>query len=45
VDPNTVRYRLSRIAEAAGHDPRTFAGLVEMLCILETADDASARDR
>jgi hypothetical protein len=33
--PNTVRYRLERIATTTGHDPRTFAGLVELLCILE----------
>jgi DNA-binding PucR family transcriptional regulator len=35
VHPNTVRYRLERIATTTGHDPRTFAGLVELLCILE----------
>jgi hypothetical protein len=35
IHPNTVRYRLQRIAGAAGHDPRTFAGLVELVCILE----------
>jgi len=35
VHPNTVRYRLERIAATTGHDPRTFAGLVELLCILE----------
>jgi sugar diacid utilization regulator len=40
VHPNTVRYRLQRIATTTGHDPRTFAGLVELLCILEViADD------
>jgi hypothetical protein len=38
VHQNTVRYRLQRIATATGHDPRTFAGLVELLCILETMD-------
>jgi DNA-binding PucR family transcriptional regulator len=37
--PNTVRYRLERIATTTGHDPRTFAGLVELLCILEMLDD------
>ena len=30
VHPNTVRYRLDRIATGTGHDPRTFAGLVEL---------------
>jgi PucR C-terminal helix-turn-helix domain/GGDEF-like domain len=39
VHPNTVRYRLEQIATKTGHDPRTFAGLVELLCILEMARD------
>jgi hypothetical protein len=30
VHANTVRYRLERIAAETGHDPRTFAGLVEL---------------
>ena len=30
VHPNTVRYRLDRIAAETGLDPRTFAGLVEL---------------
>jgi DNA-binding PucR family transcriptional regulator len=34
VHPNTVRYRLQRIATTTGRDPRTFAGLVELLCIV-----------
>jgi sugar diacid utilization regulator len=36
VHPNTVRYRLQRVAAATDHDPRTFAGLVELICVLET---------
>ncbi len=36
VHPNTVRYRLQRIAAGTDHDPRTFAGLVELICVLET---------
>jgi antitoxin (DNA-binding transcriptional repressor) of toxin-antitoxin stability system len=36
VHPNTVRYRLQQIAARTGFDPRTFAGLVELTCILET---------
>ena len=36
VHPNTVRYRLQQIATKTGHDPRTFAGLVDLICILET---------
>jgi hypothetical protein len=36
VHPNTVRYRLARIADTTGHDPRTFAGLTELVCVLET---------
>jgi hypothetical protein len=40
VHPNTVRYRLQQIATKTGHDPRTFTGLVDLLCILEmTGDD------
>jgi DNA-binding PucR family transcriptional regulator len=39
VHPNTVRYRLQQIATKTGYDPRTFAGLVELLCILEITDD------
>jgi sugar diacid utilization regulator len=40
VHPNTVRYRLQQIATKTGHDPRTFAGLVDLFCILEmTGDD------
>jgi sugar diacid utilization regulator len=35
VHPNTVRYRLQQIATKTGHDPRTFTGLVDLLCILE----------
>jgi hypothetical protein len=35
VHPNTVRYRLDRVAATTGHDPRTFAGLVELLCVAE----------
>jgi hypothetical protein len=35
VHPNTVRYRLQQIATKTAHDPRTFTGLVELLCILE----------
>ena len=40
--PNTLRYRLDRIAEQTGHDPRTFAGLVELICVLEAEGQAKA---
>jgi hypothetical protein len=36
VHPNTIRYRLQRVAGGTDHDPRTFAGLVELICVLET---------
>ena len=39
VHPNTVRYRLQQIATKTGYDPRTFTGLVELLCILEITDN------
>jgi PucR C-terminal helix-turn-helix domain/GGDEF-like domain len=35
VHPNTVRYRLARIAETTGLDPRTFTGLADLHCIIE----------
>jgi DNA-binding PucR family transcriptional regulator len=38
VHPNTVRYRLARIAETVGHGPRTFTGLADLVCILEIVD-------
>ena len=38
VHPNTVRYRLQQIATRTGYDPRTFTGLVDLICILETTD-------
>jgi hypothetical protein len=43
VHPNTVRYRLQQIATKTGYDPRTFAGLVDLICILETAGDEQER--
>jgi sugar diacid utilization regulator len=39
VHPNTVRYRLQQIATKTGHDPRTFTGLVDLICILELGED------
>jgi len=39
VHPNTVRYRLQQIATKTGHDPRTFTGLVDLICILEMTDN------
>ncbi len=35
VHPNTVRYRLARIADTTGLDPRTFSGLADLHCIIE----------
>jgi sugar diacid utilization regulator len=39
VHANTVRYRLGRIAEATGYDPRTFVGLLELVCLIDTIED------
>jgi PucR C-terminal helix-turn-helix domain/GGDEF-like domain len=39
VHPNTVRYRLQQIATRTGYDPRTFTGLVDLICILEMTGD------
>jgi hypothetical protein len=41
VHPNTVRYRLQQIATRTGHDPRTFTGLVDLVCMLEMSNDDS----
>ncbi len=38
VHPNTIRYRLAQIATKTGYDPRTFTGLVDLMCILEVMD-------
>jgi PucR C-terminal helix-turn-helix domain/GGDEF-like domain len=35
VHPNTVHYRLRRIQEITGHDPRRFAALAELLTALD----------
>jgi sugar diacid utilization regulator len=40
VHANTVRYRLGRVAEMTGYDPRTFAGLLELVCQIDTIEDA-----
>jgi hypothetical protein len=37
IHPNTVRYRLDRIAQTTGLDPRTFPGLADLHCIIELA--------
>jgi hypothetical protein len=39
VHANTVRYRLGRIAETTGYDPRTFAGLLELVCVIDMIED------
>jgi hypothetical protein len=43
VHANTVRYRLGRIADTTGHDPRTFAGLLELVCVIDTIEDDEMR--
>jgi hypothetical protein len=45
VHQNTVRHRLDRIDATTGHDPRTFHGLVDLLCAVETLDDSSDEAR
>lgn len=42
VHPNTVRYRLSRIAQITGRDPRTFSGLADLYCIAALDDSLAA---
>lgn len=38
IHENTLRYRLRRIRESSGHDPQTFDGLVELICLLEVLE-------
>ena len=38
IHENTLRYRLRRVREHSGHNPRTFDGLVELICLLEVLD-------
>lgn len=45
VHENTVRHRLDRIDATTGHDPRTFRGLVDLLCAVETLDDVPGAAR
>jgi hypothetical protein len=45
VHQNTVRHRLDRIDATTGHDPRTFRGLVDLLCAVETLQDSPAQAR
>jgi sugar diacid utilization regulator len=41
VHPNTVRYRQQRIAATTGHDPRTFAGLADLFCVVDLLESES----
>jgi hypothetical protein len=38
IHENTLRYRLRNIKERTGHSPQTFAGLLELICLMEVAD-------
>lgn len=38
IHENTLRYRLRRIRERSGHNPQTFEGLVELICLLEVLE-------
>ena len=40
--PNSLRYRLRRIAEITGHDPRTLAGLLELIAAARLAAPTAA---
>jgi hypothetical protein len=41
VHPNTLRYRLRRIAERSGRDPHTFSDLVDLICLLDLLEEAT----
>jgi DNA-binding PucR family transcriptional regulator len=43
--PNTIRYRLDRIAELTGRDPRQVEDLIELLCVLRLAPRSARADR
>jgi len=40
--PNSLHYRLRRIAEITGHDPRTLAGLLELIAAARLAAPQAA---
>ena len=43
VHPNTVHYRLRRIAESTGRDPRSFGDLVELLLATRLSEKLTSR--
>jgi hypothetical protein len=38
IHENTLRYRLRRLRQRTGHDPQSFAGLLELLCLMEVVE-------
>lgn len=42
VHPNTLRYRLRRIEERSGRDPRTFRGLADLICLVTMLSEAGS---
>jgi sugar diacid utilization regulator len=38
VHENTLRYRLRSIHQRTGYDPRSFEGLLELLCLMDVLD-------
>lgn len=44
IHENTLRYRLRRLRQRTGHDPQTFAGLLELLCLMEVVDTEELAD-
>ena len=42
VHVNTVRYRLDRVAELTGHNPRHLSGALELLCVMRVGELESA---
>jgi hypothetical protein len=42
VHPNTLRYRLRRIAERSGRNPHSFNDLVDLICLLDLLEEARA---
>jgi hypothetical protein len=38
IHENTLRYRLRNVKERTGHNPQTFEGMLELICLIEVVD-------
>jgi carbohydrate diacid regulator len=44
IHENTLRYRLRQIKERTGHNPQTFDGLLELICLIEVVEGEQLPD-